>query len=259
MQGCGGQINPYTITDSLGITLKTISILSFGTYFFKLCHWHNDFLKSGLILTSKIIISVLINKAVLEYPTSTKGWVVKLETGIRSNEKYYLLVWHDVHVKIFQEQFNLDTKGSVEERTGIIVEISLSVTQKRKSAYQGGKIKVFVAQRKFFIQAGQESGASFLSTSPTALLSSFLPSPTLRQPSRGAKVYSVYCPLMFQASLNNELRVSEYITSWGWGLKGVHPISPTFSSMPTRVFSTNAQSRSASVLRLLTVSWDFRT
>ena len=138
------------------------------------------------------------------------------EIGNRNKIEWkILLVWHDIHVtKIFQEQFNLDTQGSVEEKNGIIVEISPSVTQKRKSAYQGKKIKVFVAQRKFFIQAGQESGASFLSTSPTALLSSFLPSPTLRQPSRGAKVYSVYCPLMFQASLNNGLRVSEYITSW---------------------------------------------
>ena len=57
----------------------------------------------------------------------------------RNKEWKILIIWHDVHVKIFQEQFNLDTKGSVEEKTGIIVEISPSVTQKRKSAYQGKK------------------------------------------------------------------------------------------------------------------------
>ena len=57
----------------------------------------------------------------------------------RNKEWKILIIWHDVHVKIFQEQFNLDTKGSVEEKNGIIVEISPSVTQKRKSAYQGKK------------------------------------------------------------------------------------------------------------------------
>ena len=63
------------------------------------------------------------------------------EIGNRNKIEWkILLVWHDIHVtKIFQEQFNLDTQGSVEEKTGIIVEISPSVTQKRKSAYQGKK------------------------------------------------------------------------------------------------------------------------
>ena len=85
----------------------------------------------------------------------------------RNKEWKILIIWHDVHVKIFQEQFNLDTKG---ERRRKDWYYSWDITKRdteTKIGLSGEKIKVFVAQRKFFIQAGQESGASFLSTSGT--------------------------------------------------------------------------------------------